>query len=151
MAQSTTTLLDLNAMLEGTLDAIPTAPDFVESLPNGTYQLAITDCKIESYETKDKTKAQRIRMSYVVRATVELADQNAVPVPNESMFSQTYQGTTQGLSFWKKDVCKILNVGSVDGTPFNTVMQSVTGAEFKALVTCKEKDGFVNISIKPIH
>jgi len=150
MNAKTTTLLDLSSMMEETLDAITAAPDFVDSVPTGTYMLACSDCKIEHYETREKAKAQRIRMTFVIRNTIELSDANAVPVPNESMWSQTFQGTSDGVGYWKRDVAKMLDVASVDGTPFGQIMASIVGHEFKAIVTTKEKGGFTNVSIKPI-
>ena len=46
-----TTMLDLEGMLNDSLDAIPEAPDF-NNPPAGEYRLLCKDAAIDKYETK---------------------------------------------------------------------------------------------------
>lgn len=137
----TSTNLDLAAMMEDTLDAIPEAPDFVTP-PPGTYALAVSECKLETYKAKPKGDdaggdRQRLRITYTIQQTTAVAG-NEPPVPDGSMFSETFMGTEQGLGFFKKRIRNILNVEDTAGVSLKELMMSAKGAVFNARVTIKQ-------------
>lgn len=148
-----TTLLDLNAMIEQTLDNIPDVPEYVTP-PAGDYTVGVKDCKIETYTTKLGTDAQRIRITYYVVTTHEVAG-NEPPVPDGSMFSETFQASQQGLSYFKNRVKAIMNVSDLNGVSLRDVMDSIKGATFDARIAIKRtpnpSGGFYeNVIIKVI-
>ena len=129
--------LDLGAMLESNLNDIPDAPDFLTP-PAGEYMLEVKDAKIESYSTKAEPNVtkQRIRISYAVSSTLSVAGAEP-PVPDGSLFSETFMGTTQGLSFFKKKVQDITQSSSVADVSLGDLLDSIKGASLKARITIK--------------
>jgi len=91
------TILDLDALFDTKIDAVETLPDFVIP-PAGLYKLLVKECKIESFETKGKEKASRIRITYGVEETVQINSEEQ-PVANNSLFSEAFMGTEDGLKF----------------------------------------------------
>lgn len=88
------TLLDMNDILGTSLDGVESAPEFVDP-PDGNYHLNIQKVGLENYESKDAesqemTKKRRIRITYNINKTVELADASDLPVSDGSLFSETF-------------------------------------------------------------
>lgn len=132
------TILDLDAMMDESLDSVPDMPDFMNP-PNGFYGLRIKEAKIEQYETKAKdgkpaTTGTRIRVTTEVAETIEC---EGMPVPNGTLFSETFQGTEDGLGYFKKHAIKVLNVADVKGVPLREILASLAGAEFQAKIKTK--------------
>lgn len=145
--------LDLGAMMDATLDNIPDAPDFITP-PPGIYTLGVKDCKVETYKPKAGGEAQRIRILYTVEATEEVAA-NEVPVPDGSMFSETFMATQQGLSYFKSRVKAIMNVDSLAGSSLRDMMESIKGTTFDARITIKKTSNpnggeYENVQIRVI-
>jgi hypothetical protein len=133
--------LDLGAMLEDTLDDIPEAPDFVTP-PPGIYRLTVKDCKIDTYKAKPKDndpggERQRLKILYVIEQTVEVSG-NEPPVPDGSMFNETFTGTSDGLSYFKKRIKAILNASDMSGVTFKDMMEAAKGVSFDARITTKK-------------
>lgn len=148
------TLLDLNTMLDETLDTIQEAPDFVTP-PAGEYGLSVKECKVESYKPKAGGEAQRIRITYEIKETLSVAD-DGLPVPNGSMFSETFMATEQGLSYFKARVKAILNVANTTGVTLGTMMQEVKGVPFNARITIKKSPNpnggeYENVQVRVIQ
>ena len=132
------TLLDLETMLEENLDSIPTAPDYVTP-PAGEYSLDVKDVFVDKYKTKKEpdVQKQRLKFCYSIVETISTAT-NEEPVPNESLFTETFQATTEGLGYFKKRIASIMNVQDVVGCTLAEMMDSVKGMNFKARVTIKK-------------
>lgn len=131
------TILDLEQMANETLDAIPDAPDFVTP-PAGEYSLTVKDAAIDKYKDKEGNAKQRLKIVYTINETITLADQKEPPVPNESIFSETFMGTEQGLSYFKKRVKEVMNVSDTAGITLADMMNSVKGVQFNARISIKK-------------
>lgn len=138
------TILDLDAMMDESLDMIEDLPDYMNP-PNGLYRLRCTEVKTETYESKAKngkpaSKGSRIRMTTAVVATVELQD-GQHPVADGTLFSETFQGTEDGLKFFKQRAIKMMNVGDVKGVPLRDIFAELTNLEYDAKITTKVTPG----------
>lgn len=100
------TLLDMDDLDSLTLDNVDEAPEFM-CPPSGHYLLGIKEASIQKKETDEGTK-QSIRLIFFVRSTVELASQDDDLVPDGTLFSENFQGTKQGLEFFKTRMKKLL-------------------------------------------
>lgn len=131
--------LDLGSMLEDTLDSIPDLPSFINP-PAGSYQLECIKCDVEKYKNKDTPPidVQRIRITHSVVATKELADAREQPVPDASMFSETFMGTEQGLEYFKARAKQMLNVSSLDGVPLGSILSNLLGTQYDAKLKVRE-------------
>ena len=105
-----TTMLDLEGMLNESLDAIPEAPDF-NNPPAGEYRLLCKDAAIDKYETKKEPgiQKQRLKITYSIIETISTATKEQ-PVPDGSLFTETFMATETGLSYFKKRIKEIMNV-----------------------------------------
>lgn len=126
---SENTILDMDSILDGTLDTITEAPDFVTP-PEGLYILQTKKAELEKYKSKDGAKhGLRIKVLHTVVSTVELADTKELPVADGSMFSETFQADEQGLSYFKKAARKYLQVENLDGVSIRDILSSLEGSE----------------------
>jgi len=100
------TLLDMDSLDDLTLDDVDEAPEYM-SPPSGKYRLGITESSIQSREKDGETK-QSIRITYQVRETLELNNQEDDLVPDRTLFSENFQVTKQGLEFFKTRMKKLL-------------------------------------------
>lgn len=149
--------LDLAGMMDETLDNIAEVPDYINP-PSGSYTLSVKDCITESYMNKKlKAQCQRIRVTYSVLATLELSKSDEQPVPDGSMFSETFTGTVQGLGYFKKAAKAIMNVSTLDGVALRDIIASIKGSAFDAILTVKQtpKEGsttefYENVSMKVV-
>lgn len=151
--------LDLGAMLEESLDNIPEAPDF-QLPPAGEYRLSVVEAKIDHYETKREPGVvkQRLKIIYSVNATVSVsAASKEPPVPDGSLFSETFQATEEGLGYFKKRIKEIMNVSDLSGVSLKDMMESVKGVGFDARITIRttanpnDKDNpYQNVNVKVI-
>ena len=157
MTEATNATLDLGAMMETTLDTIPDAPDF-NNPPAGEYRLSVTECKVDTYEPKKEpgVEKQRIRISYKVEQTVSVAG-NEPPVPDGSMFSETFMATEQGLGYFKKRIKELMNASDLAGVSLGEMMESVKGISCDARITIRktpnpdDKDNpYENLNIRVI-
>lgn len=132
--------LDLGAMMEASLDSIPDAPDF-SNPPAGEYRLLCKEAKIDKYTTKKEpdTEKQRLKILYAIEQTVSVAG-NEPPVPDGSMFSETFQATEQGLSYFKKRIKEIMNASDLSGVTLGDMMETVKGQSFDARITIRKSE-----------
>jgi len=136
MNNANQTLLNLDDMLNETLDNVPDAPDF-SNPPAGEYTISVKDAKVESYKPKAGGDARRVRITYTVAETKSVAD-NGQPVPDGSMFSETFMATEQGMSYFKARVKGILNVSDLAGVILGDMFSSIKGVIFDARITIKK-------------
>jgi len=147
--------LDLGAMMEATLDAIPEAPDFTNP-PAGEYRLLCKEAKVDKYEAKAEPgiEKQRLKIFYAIEATVSLSGKEP-PVPDGSMFTETFQATEQGLSYFKKRIKEIMNASDLTGVTLGDMMESVKGMSFDARITIRKSPNpaggeYENVQIRVI-
>lgn len=148
------TLLDLNAMMEETLDSVPDAPDY-SNPPAGEYTLVVKDCKVGSYKPKAGGDAQRLRLTYAVEETKSVADGGS-PVPDGTMFTETFQATEQGLGYFKSRVKAIMGASDLLGVSLGDMLSSVKGATFDARITIKKSPNpaggeYENVQIRVVQ
>lgn len=149
--------LDLSAMLDQTLDTVPDVPEFINP-PAGQYTIEVMKSAVEQYTPKSGTEEKsRIKNSYKVVSTIAVADSREQPVPDGTMFSETFTGTEEGLGYFKKAAKNILNASTLDGVPLREVMSSLTGVQFNATISIKQtpkKDGsgdfYENIQLRVV-
>lgn len=152
---SENTLLDLNNMLNDNLDAIPDAPDFVTP-PAGEYRLSVKDSAVDTYETKKEpgVQKQRLKMTYTIVQTISTAA-NEAPVPDGSIFTETFMATEQGLGYFKKRIKEIMGASDVAGVTLGDMMNSVKGQEFQARITIKKSTvngtDYENVQIRVVQ
>lgn len=145
------TILDLDELMDATLDAVADLPDFVTP-PNGLYVLGIYEAEIK--KPKEAGKASRITLTYKVLQTI---DTEGIPVADNSLFNEGFQGTEQGLEFFKKRAIKIMNVSDLNGVPLREILAGMKDVEFKARIVVKNtKDAatgkeYENVDVRPIH
>lgn len=152
------TLLDLNSMMEETLDQIPDAPDYMTP-PAGEYQLTCTDAVVEKYKAKAKGNvpahdAQRLRITYAIAATYSVAA-NEAPCADGTLFTETFQGTVQGVGFFKARIKAIMQASDLAGVSLGDMMNSVKGITFDAKITIKKSPNpsggeYENVNIRVV-
>lgn len=131
-------LLDLNSMVGESLDAIPDAPDF-SNPPAGEYKIEVKDALIDTYtDKKTQAKAQRLKILYAVAETIAVADPKEAPVPDGTMFSETFQGTEQGVGYFKARVKGIMDASDLNGVTLGDMMMSIKGTVFGAKISIKK-------------
>lgn len=147
--------LDLGAMMEDSLDDIPEAPEFVIP-PPGLYSLEIKEAKVETYQTKKEPEVdkQRMKIIYGISETVAISG-NEPPVPDGSLISETFQGTREGLSYFKSKIKAIMNVSDLAGVSLKDMMESVKGASISARITIRKSPNpeggeYENVTVKVI-
>lgn len=143
MSDKDLSILDLDAMLDETLDNVENVPDFMNP-PNGLYLLAIKEAKIEKYKDKDtKADRSRFRITHAVSATIQVEAGN-LPVPDGTMFSETFTGTEDGIKYFKKAALAYLGLTPEEATgiKLGDLLATLPGQEYKAkLVNRITKDG----------
>lgn len=154
--KTTNTILDLDAMLNETLDEVPEAAGY-DNPPAGEYSLMLKEAAVDKYTNKDGEDCQRVKITYEVAETLSTAGDEQ-PVPNGTLFTETFQATQQGLGFFKKRIKEVLDVNSVEGVTLADMMNSAKGTLFNARISIKKtakKDGsgefWENLNIKVVH
>lgn len=119
------TILDLDAILDGNLDAVADVPDFVDP-PDGVYMIKVHEAEVlaarSSKEAVDKPRANQIVLTYTVISTVETKN---IPVADGSLFSERFQGTEEGLAYFKRQAKNLLQVENVDGAPVRDILSTL--------------------------
>ena len=133
------TILDMETMMDSTLDSIPAQPSFCTP-PAGAYELQVKSCKNEPYTKKAKDgkpeqAAWRIRITITILSTIALAAPDSIPVPDGSMYSHTYDGTARGLDDFRKAAMSMAGWDSVEGVKTSDIMLNLTGSFFSGIVT----------------
>ena len=145
------TVLDLDSILDMTLDGVKDVPDYVNP-PTGNYVLSIEDSKFEIKTNKDKEKVGRFSVTYKVEETIDLASDKELPVADGSLYSENFTYSEDGIAYLKKQAKKILNVESVDGVSLRDLLDSLKDVSpFKAKLVTQEKNGYINTRTTPVH
>lgn len=151
MAKTQATLLDLESMMDDSLDHIQEAPDFIQP-PAGDYDLVTKGGKITKFENDDGTESQSIQVTIAVVETRELVSSDEPPVPNGSLFTIRFQGTQDGLGMFKREVKKIAGVEDLNGVTIGTIFEMLeSGLEFCGRISYssyKGRDGEKRTSLK---
>lgn len=134
--ETNNTLLDLETMMGESLDAIPEAAGF-ENPPPGEYAITIMDAAVDKYIDKKGLSQQRIKIIYSVATTYSTAS-GEQPIPDGTLFSETFQGTTQGLGFFKKRAKELLYVSTTDGVTLADMMNSLKGVTVNVRLNIKK-------------
>ena len=151
------TILDIDALLDSTLDAVPDMPDYLNP-PTGNYVLSITEAEIKAGKPADPAKKQaakapRIVITYRVDSTVET---DGVPVPDQTLFTEGFQGTEDGVAFFKKQAKKLLNVEDLSGVTIRDILEALKGVQnFNAMLKNVVSQGeggkeYENVNVRPI-
>lgn len=150
------TLLDLDSLLDDTLDNVEDLPDYITP-PTGLYALSIADCKLETFTkrgkdgAKDEPNQVRIRLTYKVDG-VEEVEAGQYPPADGSLFSDTFMFNDMGKAIFKKTAKAILNVDTVDGSPFREIFDALKSTEtFEASIVTKTSNGYENVKVTPRH
>ena len=131
------TSLDLEAITDDVLDGIAEAPDYVTP-PAGEYSLSVNDAVIDKYTDKEQKSKQRLKITYSINETLALADKEP-PVPNGSIFTETFTATEQGVSFFKKRVKEITGADDLTGVGgIPGMLDAIKGALFDCRLTIKK-------------
>ena len=138
------TILDLDALMDKKMNDVATLPDYITP-PPGLYILLVKDCAIEKYDIKQDGKATgdkgtRIKITYSVVKTVSVME-GEDPVADGSLFNESFQGTEQGLEYFKKSAMNILGVTDFEGASVRDVMDGIKGAEYEAKITVRRSKG----------
>jgi hypothetical protein len=147
-----TTLLNIDALLDSTLDNTPDVPDYTNP-PMGLYILGIPKAELETYTNKAKEENLRVKITYAVENTIET---EGMPVANGTLFTETFQATEDGLKYFKKQARKLLNVSDLNGVPMRDILASLTGVTgIKAKITIRVSKGdsgqeYENINVRPM-
>jgi len=158
MSEKQATILDLDNMMDMSMDAVEDIADFVTP-PAGNYMLKISDCKTEKYtpkataEEKNPKEGARIRITYEVVDTIEC---EGLPVKNGSLFSEQFTFTEDGVKYFKKQARNILNVEGFPGATLKDVIDGIKNAEFKCALTITKSPNpqggtYENVRIRPVH
>lgn len=148
---SETTILDLDALLDGTMDSVADVPDYVTP-PAGTYVVKVDKAELEKYKNKAGEEKLRFRILYSIVSTIELADDKTPPVANGSLFTETFMADGDGLAFFKRQAKKLLDVESLDGVTIRDILAELVGREVRVAITIRvsESNGtkYENINLR---
>lgn len=140
------TLLDMDDILGTSLDDVESAPEFIDP-PDGNYNLDIQKVGLENYESKDKdtqqvSKKRRLRITYAVHKTIELANPNELTAPDGSLFSETFMINPEGLKYFKRQAKNVLGEDNIKEVPLKDIMNEMMNDKtVKAKVKTKTTTG----------
>lgn len=150
----TQAILDLDALLDQNLDAVPDIPDYVTP-PAGNYMLRIHDAALDnSAKDKEGNAVVRILVTLAVVSTLETEE---MPVADGSLFSERFQFTEDGQAYFKRLAKNVLNVSDLEGVSLRDIFATLKATDpFKAVIThttSKGKDGkdYTNLRMRPMH
>lgn len=124
------TLLDMNAMMEETLDTTEDLAEF-QNPPDGEYSISV---KKAAPGKPSKKGVATIQFTYAVVSTLSTAT-GEQPVPDGTMFSEKFQWTEDGKKYLKARIKKILNISELNGVTIADMLATVTGATFNARIS----------------
>lgn len=147
------TILDLDALLDTEMGKVETLPDYVTPGPS-KLALKVVEAGIKDGK-KDKEGNGR-RNIVIVYSITETLESDESPFPNGSLFSDRFQGTEEGLQYFKKQAMKILNVADMDGAKMRDILEALQNVEFQAAITNRKTKNdagqeFVNVNVRPLH
>ena len=156
---NTSTILDIDALLDSTLDSVPDIPDYLNP-PTGNYTLSVIEAEIKAGKPADPAKKQaakaaRLVITYKVDSTIET---DGIPVPDGTLFTEGFQGTEEGITFFKKQAKKLLNVEDLSGVTIRDILEALKGVQnLSAMLkntTTQSEDGkreYENVNVRPIR
>lgn len=109
------TLLDLDALLDQSLEAVEAAPEYVTP-DTGNYRLQLKNITSATREAKDKAAAiaegkapvwGQINFDYVILDVHSLAE-GGLPVANGSLFRENFNLTEQGMPYLKARIIDLI-------------------------------------------
>lgn len=147
-----TQILDLDALMDETMDGVEDLPEYVTP-PEGIYMLSVKEAGFDRYKAKDtKEEKIRVKFTYTIDETIETDE---LPVPNNSLFTETFQFNEEGKKYMKKAAKAILNVSSLDGVSLRDIFSSLESTQFKAKIAIRKSESggktYENVNIRPIH
>lgn len=155
------TLLDLDALMDTKLASVETLPDYMNP-PAGIFMLTVKDCGVKKFKVKDENKKEtgeegnRISLTFSVDETIALADANDITVPNGTLFNESFQGTEEGLKYFKKRAMGVLNETDFGDASLGDIFSAMQGVQAKARVTIRKSKGdngqvYENTNLQFIH
>lgn len=155
----TETLLDMDSILDQSMDNIEEAAGFITPT-EGVYILAVPFCKTEKYKTKeDPTKDKyRIKLGYSVMKQLEKSNSSDSDSPVNGLFTEVFQFNEQGLGFFKAKANDLLT--TTEGLSVRETIKAIdeSALVIKAKVTIKKtpkKEGaggtgpdYINVQVK---
>ena len=147
----TTVLLDLEDMSDEVLDDIQEAPDYIDP-PAGDYKVRTVSGKISKFENDEGEIIQSIQVTLAVEKTLELVSDEEPPVPDGSLFIMRFQGTTDGIAIFKREIKKMADLESTKGMTISSAFELMeSGLVFSARISYskfKGRDGVVRNTLR---
>lgn len=152
-------LLDLDAIMDTKVAGIENIADFITP-PSGIYDLLVKDSKIEKFKVKDENKketgevGQRIVIQYEIKKVHSIDQRSGEEVaPAEgSLFTERFQGTEDGLKYFKKTAGNIVGSFDFGDATIKDLIDGIKTTEFKAKITARkstyEGKEFTNITVR---
>lgn len=153
MTNAKATILDLDALMETSMDAVVTLPDYVTP-SKGLYVLSLNNAEIKEGKDKEGNRTARLVITYKIEETV---DSEEPPFPNGSLFTESFTATEDGLAYFKKQAMKILNVSDMTGATLRDIFDGLKSVDaFQAAITVKKTKNeqgteYTNINVRPLH
>lgn len=141
-------VLDLDELLDGTLDNVEDVPEFV-SPPSGRYHLAVSNAEVR--KNSDKTKPARLSIQFTVKETISVDSEDELPVPDDSLFSDSFQATEQGLGYFKQAAKRYLQTDDISGVSVRDILEALKDdVSFYAVVTTTTSGVYTNSRIRVV-
>lgn len=140
-------LLDLDAIMGKKVSEVENIPDYVTPI-SGLYTLFVADCKIEKFDVKENgketgEKGQRISITYRIDEVVAIDSKSGDEFPPAvgSLFNIRFQGTEEGLKYFKKEAANILGSADFGEATIGDLIDGVKEQSFAARVTLNKTSG----------
>ncbi len=134
----TTTLLDLEALADESIDDIKEAPEYINP-PAGDYEVITKSGTIKSFTNDKDEVSQSIQVTLAVVKTLELVSDAEPPVPEESLFTLRFQGTTDGLGMFKRELRKMSGLEKLPAMTLNECFEMLeTEMQFNARISYRK-------------
>lgn len=138
-------ILDLDQLLDGNLAEVKAAPDYVTPVSGvallnpikGELEQFTKTIRVDGKETGEKEEAVRIRVTFSIAEYIEYAEDDAVPIAPESLYSETYQHNEKGLEFFKRDLATWLSceASELDSVSLRDLLATLETVEpYKAVI-----------------
>lgn len=147
-------ILDLDAMLDGNMDAVEDIPDYVTP-PAGVYMLKINKVELDKREGKDGAD-DTIRIVSTIEV-VESKEVEGMPVADGSFFTERFTYSEEGLQYFKRFAKNWLNTSDINGVSLRDTFEALTSnppiTAVVTVATTKGKDGkdYTNTRVRPVH
>lgn len=134
----TITLLDLEALADESIDDIQEAPEYINP-PAGDYEVITKSGTIKSFTNEKDEVSQSIQVTLAVAKTLELVSDAEPPVPEESLFTLRFQGTTEGLGMFKRELRKMSGLEKLPAMTLNECFEMLeTEMQFNARISYRK-------------